>query len=90
MVQECWCSWPNSEPGWAKWGSGPGCVSASRPCVLEQLWTARYHAAALLLADGLNLLHVDTDVAILRDPYELLKRPRLDTLGHSERLDAAG
>ena len=39
-----WSSWPASHEGWARWGSGPSCVSAlrrARTCVPEQLWTTR-------------------------------------------------
>ncbi len=75
---------PSDHPGWASWGSGPGCVSASvaraaarSACVLEQLWTTRYHVAALLLGAGVNLLHMDTDSAVLSDPYAQLKAPPL-------------
>ena len=60
------------------WGTAPGCVSAARSshsCVVEQLWATRYHVAAMILASGINLLHVDTDAAFLTDPYALLKAP---------------
>ena len=71
-------SWPRDHPGWEAWGTSPGCVSAARAshyCVIEQLWATRYHVAAQILASGVNLLHIDTDVAILADPYALLKQP---------------
>ena len=71
-------TWPNSDPGWQTWGTAAGCVSAARAshyCVIEQLWATRYHVAARLLAAGVNLLHIDTDAAILSDPYALLKVP---------------
>jgi hypothetical protein len=70
-------SWPRDHAGWKMWGHGPACVSAARPshsCVLEQLWTSRYAVAGRLLALGqINLLHMDTDSAILADPYAVLK-----------------
>ena len=72
-------SWPSNHSGWKLWGTAPGCVSAARAshsCVLEQLWTTRYHVAGRLLGLGdVNLLHVDTDSAILSDPYAVLKSP---------------
>ena len=70
-------SWPRDHAGWKMWGHGPGCVSASRPshsCVLEQLWASRYAVAGQILALGdINVLHIDTDSAILADPYAWLK-----------------
>lgn len=75
-------SWPRDASGWTSWGSGPGCVSGARPsqgCVLEQLWTTRYHTSALILAMGINLLHVDTDSVILSDPYAVVKSVPLAT-----------
>ena len=69
-------SWPRDHAGWKSWGSGPGCVSGAAPfraCVLEQLWTSRYHVAAQVLGAGVNVLHVDTDSAVLGDPYAQLK-----------------
>lgn len=74
----CWfSSWPRDHPGWAMWVSGAGCVSTARPthmCVIEQLWATRYHVAGRLLArHHVNILHLDTDTAILADPYTMLK-----------------
>ena len=64
-----WSSWPGNESGWHRWGTRPDCVTAElggrRACVLEQLWLSRYHAAALLLGSGINVLHVDTDMVRL-------------------------
>ena len=51
-------------------------MSASRPCVLEQLWLSRYHAAALLLGSGVNVLHVDTDMVPARS-LSLTRPPSL-------------
>ena len=76
-----WASWPGNHSGWNVWGSKPSCVSAEldgkRFCVLEQLWLSRYHAAALLLGAGVNVLHIDTDAIFLQDPYVALKAPPL-------------
>ena len=76
-----WSSWPGNHTGWQYWGTRPSCVSGDqggrRPCVLEQLWLSRYQAAALLLGAGVNVLHVDTDMALLRDPYLALQAPPL-------------
>ena len=71
-------SWPRDHAGWDTWGTAAGCVSAAREahyCVIEQLWATRYHVSARILAAGVNLLHIDTDAAILSDPYAMLKSP---------------
>ena len=76
-----WSSWPGNHTGWQYWGTRPSCVTGElggrRACVLEQLWLSRYQAAARLLGAGVNVLHVDTDMALLRDPYLALKAPPL-------------
>jgi len=64
-----WTSYPGASesPGWAKQGA----------LNVMALWIQRYHACTSLARAGLNVLMMDLDTIIYRDPYPELKAPPL-------------
>eukprot|EP00966_Prymnesium_polylepis_P027315 631924-Prymnesium_polylepis.2 len=64
-----WSSYPGSHPGWRRWSQQSGPDALFR---VYMFWSARWWVALSLLRQGLNVLSLDVDAALLSDVYALL------------------
>ena len=69
-----WSSYPGSHPGWSQWGKLQGNDDLYR---VYMFWSTRWWVALNLLRQGLNVLSLDVDAALLSDVYQLLHSPPL-------------